>query len=588
MAMNAEGRAVDGNDIESSLLRLNIESDNDGCNDDIEALVSRANDLSTHFAIGSPGDDDDELEGDYESITTDEGDSFLPHETGEEMEGLSPGTAGNDFALAERTSNIISSYRDYLTQIDAVTATNRRLTEEMDSLRGSLGVTKVSSPTHTEPARTTNLHSREIGEIEFQEEFRANKYSQPLLHSRQIKKRLLGATLSVAVFASVAIASYYAAESAHAKNVPDWDGELAQAMAEEEATKESMIQEASSRWASTGMVQRATNTTQEDESNEVHAESPAVTIIEDLIAHPEDVDKVTAVSTEGGQAGTISKKGSKSQKAFASKSAKSSSVAKSGKTTEPKADKKSTSTSKSGKSSAMSVPVESNASETPPSTLASFSVTDEPKEEAEEPQLDSVEDEPVNEEEEATMAVAKEDEDEPATEEEEEESSVTLARPSGEVKKKQHNPAAIIQSVMSAKHTRAADSERLHTESAQILYEAISAEYNPLFFDRSHGWEGKTFGEAAYFCDQHYPHDMHGHPGIPCPYEVYCPEGPNSIPYGGYRRGTSFAPMIESQEHWIGFVQLSQGHSCMAYNDLRPAPTYEQMDLIMCCKDTTR
>mmetsp|Transcript_7985 Transcript_7985/g.18009 ORF Transcript_7985/g.18009 Transcript_7985/m.18009 type:complete len:234 (-) Transcript_7985:182-883(-) len=131
---------------------------------------------------------------------------------------------------------------------------------------------------------------------------------------------------------------------------------------------------------------------------------------------------------------------------------------------------------------------------------------------------------------------------------------------------------------------------RLHLEAASILYQAISSKYDPVFFDRSQGWAGKTFSDAAVFCNSHYPKDA-GY-GVPCPHEAYCPEGPNSLPFGGYRTDLAgegiYAPIIDETEHWLGWVQISDGHPCTAYNYLNPEPNEEQTGHIMCCRDISR
>lgn len=125
------------------------------------------------------------------------------------------------------------------------------------------------------------------------------------------------------------------------------------------------------------------------------------------------------------------------------------------------------------------------------------------------------------------------------------------------------------------------------------LYLDIDSKYKPKVYERSTGWTGQTFPEAAVFCASHYPSDG-VHIGLPCPYEVYCPEGANSLPYGGYWFGkdgdSTYAPIFDFKDKvnhgWIGYVQLSPGQSCVAYPTLVPEPTLEQTGHLMCCKET--
>ena len=81
-----------------------------GDDNDFEALASRAHELTDHydmskFTIDEDGhdDDDNELEGDYDSITTYDADD-IPDEYAEGGDNATL-TPGNEFALAERTSS---------------------------------------------------------------------------------------------------------------------------------------------------------------------------------------------------------------------------------------------------------------------------------------------------------------------------------------------------------------------------------------------------------------------------------------------------------------------------------------------------
>ena len=65
---------------------------------------------------------------------------------------------------------------------------------------------------------------------------------------------------------------------------------------------------------------------------------------------------------------------------------------------------------------------------------------------------------------------------------------------------------------------------RLHFGSAEFV-----RRHGPVYFDRArHGWDGATLRDVVRFCAARYPRDLDGWGGVPCPYEVYCPEGPSS------------------------------------------------------------
>jgi len=91
------------------------------------------------------------------------------------------------------------------------------------------------------------------------------------------------------------------------------------------------------------------------------------------------------------------------------------------------------------------------------------------------------------------------------------------------------------------------------------------ARSRPLWYDRSSGWTGQTFDEAALFCSgKGLNNDI-------CPYEAICPEGPLNLPYGGAKdedeRIESWAPINEPFNSW---VQVSTWQSCVQFKDLMP------------------
>ena len=81
--------------------------------------------------------------------------------------------------------------------------------------------------------------------------------------------------------------------------------------------------------------------------------------------------------------------------------------------------------------------------------------------------------------------------------------------------------------------------------------------YNPQWFDRTSGWEGETYKEAISFCAKK------GKMTI-CPYDAYCPEGPNYPPYGGVKVGfdgeqEQWAPIMNKSNDW---VQIGPNNKC--------------------------
>lgn len=109
--------------------------------------------------------------------------------------------------------------------------------------------------------------------------------------------------------------------------------------------------------------------------------------------------------------------------------------------------------------------------------------------------------------------------------------------------------------------------------------------YQPEWFDRNQGWSGQTWEAADTFCKSKMNARL-------CPYEVYCPTGPNHLPYGGVRpESVVWAPMIDSNNAW---VSVSNQNTCVTYtvlNLINPSwgltgnGNEEMTRHVMCCKD---
>ena len=84
--------------------------------------------------------------------------------------------------------------------------------------------------------------------------------------------------------------------------------------------------------------------------------------------------------------------------------------------------------------------------------------------------------------------------------------------------------------------------------------------YDPAWYDQTQGWEGWSFIQVFEFCNAK-KKDY-----VPCPYEVMCPDRPNTTPLGGYKNegldGT-WAPICELSNEW---VKVSEGEdSCFPF-----------------------
>lgn len=449
-------------------------------NHDTATLSSRAQELSSTFDMADmvlftiDCDDEGELAKDNGDIARVEDKSLAC--------GISNGVngaTGNEFALASRTSQIFSGYRDYLSEMETVSMRNQILANEMDMLRDSLGFQREH---RGPPEDLTNV----ICGIDIDEErMRSNKYSQPLLRSHQFKKRAAGLSCIFLSIVGVAVTFRSAASAAEDRNkLSAWDKELAKAeFAEAMREEERMKKE----WKEKERIEGGLvfPTSKPQDKDKIEDDSPATKMMEAIIAHPEDIKvKLGSTSKSPISSSKSSKSGSKSTKTSALSMSQSMS--------------QSHDQSQSSKSTRL-----------PTKTPSKIPAIDEERD------------------------------------------------------------------------------YRLHLEEAGILYQAIDRKYKPKIYNRSQGWTGYSFADATIFCASHYPYDGI-HIGVPCPFEAYCPEGPNSLPYGGIRVGPSYAPIMDDAENWLGWVQLSEGHSCAAYNYLTPEPNAEQTGIIMCCRETGR
>ena len=121
-------------------------------------------------------------------------------------------------------------------------------------------------------------------------------------------------------------------------------------------------------------------------------------------------------------------------------------------------------------------------------------------------------------------------------------------------------------------------------EKAQVKF--VSDKLQPIFYNRSHGWEGQTYSEALEFCASRESR-------VPCPYTAVCPNGKGRPPLGGVKdnRKGSFVPIIDTPNQW---VQLSSKGVCELHSSLYGSPpewgltgehNEEMTRNIVCCKE---
>lgn len=115
----------------------------------------------------------------------------------------------------------------------------------------------------------------------------------------------------------------------------------------------------------------------------------------------------------------------------------------------------------------------------------------------------------------------------------------------------------------------------------------VSDKLQPIYYNRSHGWEGQTYAAALEFCASKESR-------VPCPYTAVCPNGKGRPPLGGIhesKKEGSFVPIIDSPNQW---VELSSRGVCELYSSLYGFPPLWGLtgegneDIttnILCCKE---
>ena len=115
-------------------------------------------------------------------------------------------------------------------------------------------------------------------------------------------------------------------------------------------------------------------------------------------------------------------------------------------------------------------------------------------------------------------------------------------------------------------------SQQENEEKYKVNADLIAKEYEeadkwkPTWFDRLSGWDGQTYSEAVAFCQ------LKGAFYVLCPYEVICPSGPHSLPYGGIvdEPGDSWAPVSDSTNDWVQIG--SEASTCLSYTNVKLHP----------------
>lgn len=125
-----------------------------------------------------------------------------------------------------------------------------------------------------------------------------------------------------------------------------------------------------------------------------------------------------------------------------------------------------------------------------------------------------------------------------------------------------------MEQIATAEQISQQETEQKYKVNADLIakeYEEADT-WKPTWFDRSSGWDGQTYSEAVAFCQ------LKGASYVLCPYEVLCPSGPHSLPYGGTvdEPGDSWAPVSDSTNDWVQIG--SEASICLPYTNVNLQP----------------
>lgn len=128
-------------------------------------------------------------------------------------------------------------------------------------------------------------------------------------------------------------------------------------------------------------------------------------------------------------------------------------------------------------------------------------------------------------------------------------------------------------------------------ETSPQAYLDMAEMLEPVWYSRSHGWNGQTYDAAIEFCAAQESR-------VPCPYTGMCPLGAGKSPLGGIKdepNGVSYAPIIDSPNSWVA---VGEKGVCETYSSLSGgnAPEWgltgenneEMTRNVMCCKEPSR
>lgn len=91
------------------------------------------------------------------------------------------------------------------------------------------------------------------------------------------------------------------------------------------------------------------------------------------------------------------------------------------------------------------------------------------------------------------------------------------------------------------------------TKEQASLYESVATSFQPLWYDRSRGWNGTAYLQSYEFCGG----VSEGKGRVPCPYVAYCPLGAGFAPIGGVKEGDQWAPVLDHENAWGEFMCLA-------------------------------
>jgi len=535
--------------------------------------------------------------------------------------------------LAERTSQLISSYKNYISGQDDEEMLRSRIYSEGGSGGNTTTTAKSNHTTSSESAsyhagassnngvqinpytdapllrewnsRRSSSSGSNSPDLDMEDALndsdysyydptdccqkkrrRRIRYSHPVFRSKKFKRFLLAVILVTAIIATVAIVGHTKKENA----LPDWDEELKEVLEEEEEdyVKEGQVEELQE------MVVEVEQEEQVDEEQDEELQEEKIVdeqqqMVAQIVGESEELNhKTIGIATFEVKKEKEESAAEQMVEEVEEKASNSNANNKEDGDATPQEENdvsQASSSNANNKEEGDAIQDVSQQESTPPQESEELESSN-----PEQPSQDDTEDS----QEEAPEEAQKQEE---TQEEGEEEAPVQISKASSSGP----DAEALTRHILCCAPTPSATNTNTNIDVTTNAYnwsnnraaeEYANAEaHRPRWFNRTTGWVGQTYQEALMFCTEQHVQGVEVEGGGEgggssneedhrmqlCPYEVYCPTGPHHIPLGGYRTDMDVNGSIDGDvsrsaisNYPNGWVEVGEHNACAQYTLLDP------------------